>query len=288
MKKKLIFSYTFLAVMMVLLVVGVFAWFSLSETSKGQGASIVATSKGVLKIYPAVDASLIGPGDNTPIAFASLQYGDFVNNVDFRSSPFKISGLVEQEKSNISGNGKDFFYLTKESPVEYSAITGELHKYITFDLYFTGFSGVAGAGVDKGVYLTGGSTMSNVTIRKAVRVAFLDSNNEIVGIWAPYTAATEPIKFVTSAGAVSSTQEPKGEIASTPSAGQIQRIAAHNTCTSATKLLEVNTGTAKAAAQKLSVVMWIEGEDAEAIDANLGQEVMLSLDFAMDDADKWT
>ena len=109
MKKKLIFSYTFLAVMMVLLVVGVFAWFSLSETSKGQGASIVATSKGVLKIYPAVDASLIEPGDNTPIAFASLQYGDFVNNVDFRSSPFKISGLVEQEKSNISGNGKAFF-----------------------------------------------------------------------------------------------------------------------------------------------------------------------------------
>ena len=163
-----------------------------------------------------------------------------------------------------------------------------MHKYITFDLYFTGFSGVAGAGVDKGVYLTGGSVINDVTIRKAVRVAFLDSNNNIVGIWAPYTDATEPIPFVTSAGAAATTNEPKGEIATTPTAGQIKRIIAHNTSTSATKILEVNTGTAKAAAQKVSVVMWIEGTDAEAIDANLGQTVMLSLDFAMDDADKWT
>lgn len=286
MKKKLIFSYTFLAVMMVLLVVGVFAWFSLSETSKGQGASIVATSKGVLKIYPAVDASLIGSGDNTPKAFSSLQYGDFVNNVDFRSAPFKISGLVEQEKSNISGDGKTFFYLTKETPVEYSAINGELHKYITFDLYFTGFSGVAGAGVDKGVYLTGGSLINDVTIRKAVRVAFI-SNNDIVGIWAPYTDATEPILFVTSAGPAGTTNEPKGEIATNPTAGQIKRIIANNTSTSATKILEVNTGKAKDAAQKVSVVMWIEGTDEESIDANLGQTVMLSLDFAMDDADRW-
>ena len=265
MKKKLIFSYSFLAVTMVLLVVGVFAWFSLSETSRGQGASIVATSKGVLKIYPESE-NLELPG--------TLLYSHFVNLVDFSTGTFADADLVGEEKSNISGDGETFFYLTAEDPVTFATITGDLHKYITFDLYFTGFSGVAEGGVNKGVYLTGASDISDVAIKEAVRVAFLDSSGNVVGIWAPYGGL---LKFVQTGD----TTAPTGTIAE--SGGDILRIEKGNgAADEATNLLTVNTGTAVSATQKLTVVMWIEGTAATAIDANLGQEVMLTLDFGMD------
>jgi len=268
MKKKLIFSYSFLAVTMVLLVVGVFAWFSLSETSRGQGASIVATSKGVLKIYPESD-NLTLPDP--------LLYSHFVNLVDFSTGTFADADLVGEEKSNISGDGETFFYLTAEDPVTFATITGDLHKYITFDLYFTGFSGVAEGGVNKGVYLTGDSDISDVTIKEAVRVAFLDSSGDVVGIWAPYGGLDANLKFVKTGD----TTTPTGTIAA--SGGDVLRVEKGNgSAGGATNLVTVNTGTAVSATQKLTVVMWIEGTAATAIDANLGQEIELTLDFGMD------
>lgn len=284
MKRKLVLLYSMLAISLVIFAMGAFAWFSVSEAAKAEGASIQATTTGILKVRAVTDNILLP---------SPMEYGDYYTEANFASGGnayHALDDIAGAQRTNISGNGVTFYRLTSTGGGAYAeGVYGTLNNYVEFKLYFTGFSGNTSDETVKRVYLDSSSSLSgSANIRKAIRVAFIAPDDlTVYGVWAPQASLYAPAER-TSLGFVKSGDLfpantgilDYSDATPTPDTVRLRTGIAGATSTT-TPLVSVDLGEAHVASQWMYVRIWIEGTDATSIDANLSQLSDISLVFGM-------
>jgi len=297
MRKKLVILIMLLLVSILLVTLAGYAWFTASREVNVRGVNVKAETSGFLKVWTHNDNGI-------PNIFSNYTtYMDFNDPED----PFYNPGYAEHVMKDQSGNGALFYEAVPDNYTYKYALASGHGAALTYDLYFTSYTGSVEEDM-RDVYLENIEIVNEVEaleydLVNSVRIAFLDANNRIYGVYSNTThngfvtssdyngGLGRPSDGILSGSVISSTifnETTYIDYQSTSYSNSIPEnyyIAPAASNAIVVRKIGIGTSIAQVDASQVTgplvrIVIWFEGSDPNTTDILIGQSVNINMIFS--------
>ncbi|MGI6710745.1 MAG: hypothetical protein ACOX4W_04805 [Bacilli bacterium] len=302
MKKRFLMLFMMLLLSALVVTAAGYAWFTASAQAEIEGTQIKAETQGVLKVWTENANGVTNDYENYTTAI------NFAEPTD----PFYNIAYTDYAMKDQSGNGSQFVEAVAAGASANYGVASGFGVALVYNLYFSAYTGNATSQM-RDIFLSS-LTVTNAsgTLLPSVRIGFLDSNNNIYGIWAHSSGqpkyalqsqAGDPVSTAAAdldgsvvsstafdttnytdfeAGSITeSTSELKYVKPAGPAASVVRRIipSATGTASSGTSICQIDSSVIKALNPTIKVVVWIEGSDPNTDDSRLSHQVSIDMIF---------